>query len=625
MSAQSLGSDVARSQFVPASKLDFSRYAKNLAWLIGRPQQECQEILARIYGYADLHELQQQLDKGLEPGPYWDEGAEDQWRDDQPEGESPYEGKPILPSCFSGQRSSRAVDVLLRWKKSKGRREWLEGNEGLITDLGLTDSPASHRDCVRRMKLYLEGVKSIDQHGWPTGFWSFCATFDDSELGAFSSRADRQTFGVGDIDEFPLRPRDVHACRKLDLAVDVFNELSPGVEESSKLDYWHEWGSPWNTFWRNLSQWSEDGDMPWEIECEISVVGGVQLLDEETDLRDFIRWPCTKHYNACGLKMPYEAAVEKVRTWRHAWVSEAAKSWRSSRKMLFSIAAYDHDAKTRVARPDLGAVQLLARHEESYDWSEVSFRRVAACFSARGADGQDALLGSLNGWLFSPCENGSYIEGGDLEDVLDENDEMIGDGWSLVQRYMAIRGIEDMGDWVNSGEGSAMLVARMRMAPGQSSPDSVVRFCDLLCKACSEELAGCGLISDNAYWKSSMPGERQPGFEEEPDDTSFINGPGIMVLEIPGLDETGFLIGNEEGEGSQIVVVGKPKRGRRARARWFRDATSRSVDEAANDERSRARAILERLGHRRVDIVITGSLSDPFGNDGARGEGDEDC
>jgi hypothetical protein len=58
------------TRFVPANAADFKRAAKDLQHTYPLTLQQSQELLARMYGYADLHELQQALLKGLPPGPY---------------------------------------------------------------------------------------------------------------------------------------------------------------------------------------------------------------------------------------------------------------------------------------------------------------------------------------------------------------------------------------------------------------------------------------------------------------------------------------------------------------------------------------------------------------------------
>lgn len=620
MNTDAEGGDAVRARFVPASKLDFSRYAKDLAWLIERPLNECQEILARIYGYEHLHELQQHMEKGHEPGPYWDDGIEDKWGTGHLEGPNPYDRSPVLPATFSGQRSSRAVDTLLAWKRLKGEYPYLDNKEDLITDLGLTDSPASHRDCVRRVKLYLKDEASVDPRGWPTGFWSSLHPLGGRSLGGFSTEALRERFGVGDLHTLPLTPRDSATCQQLDLAVDVLLELSPKTEKTmfdGEFEFWDL--EAWPCFWDELAAYQYDG-WSWEGMCVQAVFGGESSLtvledDAEDHLKAFVRWPCQKTYDACGSKLPYAEAVARVSKWRNEWLTEAAASWRSEVRRLFSRTADTFDTATRIWRSDLGWMQLLASLEKSYDTESVARHRIAACLSKTVAGENCVLLGMANGWLFSPCESGHYVDGEDLVWALEEKDEIIEEGWSLVKRYMAMRGIPDMNTWVNSGEGSAMLVGRVSMTPEHGSADDLAQFCRLLARACGDDELPSGIVSsDNEYWRSELPGRRDGLFIEDPDDDAYLNQPGVIVLEIPGLQETGFLIGNEDGDGQQIFVFGsRAKVGRRAEARWRKGFRARHREAAANEEPSRARAILEKIGDCNIDIIITGSLSDPFG------------
>lgn len=58
------------SKFVPETAEAFKRAARDLQRAYPLSLQQSQELLARVYGYADLHELQQTLAKQLPPGPY---------------------------------------------------------------------------------------------------------------------------------------------------------------------------------------------------------------------------------------------------------------------------------------------------------------------------------------------------------------------------------------------------------------------------------------------------------------------------------------------------------------------------------------------------------------------------
>ena len=64
------------TRFRPLSKRHFSCYVDNLSWLTKQPYQRTMEMLARVYGYANYHELQQDLAKGWQlAGPFDDEEA----------------------------------------------------------------------------------------------------------------------------------------------------------------------------------------------------------------------------------------------------------------------------------------------------------------------------------------------------------------------------------------------------------------------------------------------------------------------------------------------------------------------------------------------------------------------
>lgn len=59
--------------FTPDSIESFKRAARDLHKCFGNPLQECQEALAKAYGYQDLHALQSHLKSKPTPGPYADD------------------------------------------------------------------------------------------------------------------------------------------------------------------------------------------------------------------------------------------------------------------------------------------------------------------------------------------------------------------------------------------------------------------------------------------------------------------------------------------------------------------------------------------------------------------------
>ncbi|MES2877562.1 MAG: hypothetical protein V4713_04000 [Pseudomonadota bacterium] len=59
-----------QSKFIPENAVAFKHAARDLQRAYPLSLQQSQELLARVYGYADLHELQQTIAKQLPPGPY---------------------------------------------------------------------------------------------------------------------------------------------------------------------------------------------------------------------------------------------------------------------------------------------------------------------------------------------------------------------------------------------------------------------------------------------------------------------------------------------------------------------------------------------------------------------------
>jgi hypothetical protein len=64
-----------RGQFRPESASDFSQRSRRLSKWLGLPYQQSQELLARIYGYSNFHELRVQLERPGAAGPFDDSGA----------------------------------------------------------------------------------------------------------------------------------------------------------------------------------------------------------------------------------------------------------------------------------------------------------------------------------------------------------------------------------------------------------------------------------------------------------------------------------------------------------------------------------------------------------------------
>lgn len=141
-----------KTKFRPSSMIDFSARAKNLAWLIEEPLQRTQTFLARIYGYADLHDLQKDVERaGFQPeahpaGPYEEQLSALFFSPASDESALAYEGK--IP--VSVRRDNHLLQALadLRGTDLKG----LSPRDWDIREIGLFKTPDAHGFAFREIK-----------------------------------------------------------------------------------------------------------------------------------------------------------------------------------------------------------------------------------------------------------------------------------------------------------------------------------------------------------------------------------------------------------------------------------------------------------------------------------------
>lgn len=127
-------SPLAALPFRPVSLDDFYRYAKSLSRLIDEPPQPSQQLLAKAYGYSDLHELQGILERQGDPGPF-------EW-----------ESRDTYPYAVDGldERRERLLRLVAE-KKGVSSPKWLKHRYSKVVDLGLFDTPPRHRAARKRV------------------------------------------------------------------------------------------------------------------------------------------------------------------------------------------------------------------------------------------------------------------------------------------------------------------------------------------------------------------------------------------------------------------------------------------------------------------------------------------
>jgi hypothetical protein len=131
--------------FRPTSLEDFSRYARNLSWLIQEPYQKTQELLARAYGYSGLHELRKALQQ-----PALEE-------DDQ-------DTHPLVRQAkINLDGTMRLQDILRQYRESQGRQ--LTSRDIAAFHIGLFSSPPIHREYFAREKQKIIVLEGQESHG----------------------------------------------------------------------------------------------------------------------------------------------------------------------------------------------------------------------------------------------------------------------------------------------------------------------------------------------------------------------------------------------------------------------------------------------------------------------------
>jgi hypothetical protein len=151
-------------RFRPESGAYFKEVAKNMAWLLDRPLQKCQEDLARIYGYSGLHELQEVLKRPGISGPFAPRYG--------------YHGSDAEAIIETQER--RIFLVLFGTFSSYWREDHLARDQCfLVFEMGLFQEAAEHRACVEKIKHVRTYGNLLNDwplvHGWPLGLKSWLA------------------------------------------------------------------------------------------------------------------------------------------------------------------------------------------------------------------------------------------------------------------------------------------------------------------------------------------------------------------------------------------------------------------------------------------------------------------
>ena len=138
------------------------------------------------------------------------------------------------------------------------------------------------------------------------------------------------------------------------------------------------------------------------------------------------------------------------------------------------------------------------------------------------------------------------------------------------------------------------------LAPEIDNDDTRARFLRLIAE-CFDQDGGSHTLSEDAYFGDGLP--VMNSFYDDTDDL-VIDTPGLIVVSVSGLEGVGFSIGEHDGEGRQIMVMGGG-RGRETRAmnRRFGPPVTRA-DSEFDAKRARVRKLLEKVVDPQIDVAV---------------------
>lgn len=179
-------------RLIPASELEFSRYAKNLAWLLECPLHFAREALSICYGFGSEHELRQAIpapgDKEASTGPFEPPRARPAFApvDEEPKSSPP---APNELQSFS-PREDRLITISLNCmyqreykltrEQALNLRGRLRRRHYAILDGAFFSAPSVHRKAFAEVKkgiIAMEGspddAERYLEQNWPPGFWTY--------------------------------------------------------------------------------------------------------------------------------------------------------------------------------------------------------------------------------------------------------------------------------------------------------------------------------------------------------------------------------------------------------------------------------------------------------------------
>lgn len=418
--------EIAPARFRPASQLDFGRYAKSLAKVLECKLQDAQQVLARMYGYADLHELQQALKTESSPGPFSDRAASAELR------------------LARDERTMRCVFDWLAPQKDR----YLQNRDALACDLGLFLSPPAHRTAAARVMAYLEdGNGGFTYDGLPFGFsgtihvrYHWHLPLADEAFRKFEFDA-RFPFGGRD---FVLDPRaQLRRCQNFRAPHIFLNMATKEPDEHIELNYdlliWSDDDA------HRLLQESVDSHI---VEHLLSMVDSPDPDDGEVDRAlEVLADPRDENIRSCELTRSVPGLREAIPGWRY-----------SLRRQLANYIVHEAPGNGYEGPPE--AMVVTSGREEHVmsillerqfcDLNIVLWRVNATLIQLDAATSQWNPTGCLAGNFVVPFDNEAFSDPEDVKLYFDDSDQNLYEAWLLLlSTYFARAGVTSYKEWVN--------------------------------------------------------------------------------------------------------------------------------------------------------------------------------
>lgn len=168
-------------RLVPASALDFSRYSKNLAWLLQCPLHAAQGFLAYSYGFGSVHELKACIPSAdatdILTGPF--DIPRERPAYFVPD-EIPHTAEPDMLSRIT-VRERRLIRLLERQPYDDNAHQGHKRRRlYAVIDAAFFAAPSVHRKRFAEVKRGILAMEGLDtereaylEQNWPPAFWAF--------------------------------------------------------------------------------------------------------------------------------------------------------------------------------------------------------------------------------------------------------------------------------------------------------------------------------------------------------------------------------------------------------------------------------------------------------------------